>query len=305
MRFFNPKGIILNNIDYDHPDYFKTPADYFKVFSDFIKKIPISGWLIVNSEDELVLKAAGNCQAKVISYFIKDNNKTIVVPNNFTKIYYASNIKTNGKFQSFDLFCRSKKIDRFKISLPGRHNISNSLAVIAACLQLGLSVDKIKKNLATFSGAAQRFDILGKYKGAIIMNDYAHHPSEIKALLQAVKQRYPDKRIITIFHPHTFSRTEALIDNFSKSFVMSDDLYIVEIYSSAREKKGNISSIDLIEKIRQYNLTINKKQKIGFFKDLTLVEKKIPATIKPNDLILLLGAGDIFRVGYKWLKIKV
>ena len=305
LRFFNPKGVILNNIDYDHPDYFKTPAEYFKVFSEFVKKIPKNGWLVVNIEDVLVLKTTQDCQANIIAYFIKDNDKTMIVPNNFKKIYYATNIEITSKYQSFDLFCGSKKIDRFKISLPGRHNISNSLAVISASLQLGLSIDKIKKNLFTFLGPAQRFDVLGKYKGGTIINDYAHHPSEIKALLQAVKQRYPDKRIVTIFHPHTFSRTQALINNFAQSFVLSDDLYIVEIYASAREKKGNISSIDLIKKIRQYNSTINKKQNVGFLKDLNSVEKKIPTKIKKNDVVLLLGAGDIFRVGYKWLKIKV
>jgi UDP-N-acetylmuramate--alanine ligase len=305
LRFFNPKMVLLNNIDYDHPDYFKTPSKYFQVFLEFIKKIPKNGYLIANIDDRLVLKTTRDCQANIIAYFIKDDNRTMIVPNNFKKIYYAVNIKVNNKYQSFDVFCGSKKIDRFKISLPGRHNISNSLAVISASLQLGLSVDKIKKNLSTFLGPAQRFDVLGKYKEGTIINDYAHHPSEIKALLQAVKQRYPNKRIITIFHPHTFSRTQALINNFAQSFVLSDDLYIVEIYASAREKKGNISSIDLIKKIRQYNSIINKKQNIGFLKDLNSVEKKIPAKIKKDDVVLLLGAGDIFRVGYKWLKIKM
>ena len=303
LRFFNPRGVVLNNIDFDHPDYFKNKQQYFKVFVEFIKKIPKSGWLVFNLEDKLATLASKECCGKTIAYYICDNNK--IINDGAQKIYYANNIKTVKNGQVFSLFCGNKNLGIFKISLPGRHNISNALAVIITSLQLGLNLETIKKHLITFTGAARRFDVLGNYKGAIIIDDYAHHPSEIKASLQAVKQRYPNKNIITVFHPHTFSRTEALINDFAKSFLLSDALYLIEIYSSAREKQGHISSIDLIEKIRQYNATINKKQSVKYLKDLNVAEKYLPDKIGSNDVVLLLGAGDIFRIGYHWLKIKV
>ncbi|HPT08097.1 MAG TPA: UDP-N-acetylmuramate--L-alanine ligase [bacterium] len=303
LRFFNPRGVVLNNIDFDHPDYFKDKKQYFKVFAEFIKKIPKSGWLVFNLEDKLATRASKECSGKTIAYYIRDNNK--IIENKAKKIYYASDIEITENGQCFSLFLNNKNLGRFKISLPGRHNISNALAVITTALELGLSLEIIKKHLVTFVGATRRFDVLGKYKGAVIIDDYAHHPSEIKASLQAVRQRYADKNIITVFHPHTFSRTEALINDFAKSFVLSDSLYLIEIYSSAREKQGHISSIDLIEKIRQYNTTINKKQVVKYLKDLNMAEKYLPDKIGPNDVVLLLGAGDIFRIAYHWLKIKV
>jgi UDP-N-acetylmuramate--alanine ligase len=196
-------------------------------------------------------------------------------------------------------------LGKFKISLPGRHNVLNSLAVIAGSLEMGLNIEKVRQNLLKFYGAARRFDILGEYRGAVVIDDYAHHPAEVKASLQAVAQRYPGRNITVVFHPHTFSRTRALLDDFAKSFLLADDLHIVEIYSSAREAQDDkISSLDLIKKIEQYNQTKNKKQKLGYFADLEEVEKNLPKKIKAGDVVLLLGAGDIFRVAYNWLKIK-
>lgn len=118
-------------------------------------------------------------------------------------------------------------------------------------------------------------------------------------------QKYPGRRVLTVFHPHTFSRTKALISDFAKSFLLSDKLYIIEIYSSAREARDNkISSLDLIEEINKYNQKQNKKQKIKYFKDLAEAEKYLPTTLREGDVLLLLGAGDIFRIAYRWLNIK-
>ena len=192
----------------------------------------------------------------------------------------------------------------FKIYLPGRHNILNALAVISTALELGLGVEEIKGPLWSFKGPARRFDVLGTYQGALIIDDYAHHPQEIQASLQAIKERYPDKRIVCLFHPHTFSRTEAFLDDYARSITLSDVLYLFEIYVSAREK-SELSSLDLIDKIRQYNETRGQEQELGYFKDLDQAEKELVKNITNNDLVLLLGAVDVFRVAYNWLDIKI
>jgi len=302
LKYFNPKAIILNNIDFDHPDYFKNDQGYIKVFSEFIKKIPGSGFLITNMEDKKSSQILQKCSGRIIGYYIDKPvlNKKI----KYKKKYQAKNCQVKNGYQFFDLFCGKKMVGEFKIFLPGRHNILNALAVISSSLELGVSVEKIKKNLASFTGAARRFDVLGSYNGAIIIDDYAHHPSEIKASLEAVKQKYPDKKIITVFHPHTFSRTKFLLDDFSESFVLSDDLYLIEIYSSAREKKDNISSLDLIKKIRQYNKNLDIKQKVAYFKDIKVAEKELKSKVGPGDVVLFLGAGDVFKIAYNWLNIK-
>jgi UDP-N-acetylmuramate--alanine ligase len=302
LKYFNPKAIILNNIDFDHPDYFKNDQGYIKVFSEFIKKIPKSGFLITNMEDKKSSQILQKCSGRIIGYYIDKPvlNKKI----KYKKKYQAKNCQVKNGYQFFDLFCGKKMVGEFKIFLPGRHNILNALAVISSSLELGVSVEKIKKNLASFTGAARRFDVLGSYNGAIIIDDYAHHPSEIKASLEAVKQKYPDKKIITVFHPHTFSRTKFLLDDFSESFVLSNDLYLIEIYSSAREKKDNISSLDLIKKIRQYNKNLDIKQKVAYFKDIKVAEKELKSKVGPGDVVLFLGAGDVFKIAYNWLNIK-
>jgi UDP-N-acetylmuramate--alanine ligase len=302
LRYFNPRAVVLNNIEFDHPDYFSDEKKYFKVFSDFIKKIPQDGFLIVNMEDELAMKAASKSSARVISYYIdRPVNKNVDFCD---QVYYIKNLKVNKSGQSFSLFLEDKEVGKFKINLPGRHNILNSLAVILTSLELGLSVEEIGRGLKSFLGAARRFEFLGLHNDAIVMDDYAHHPSEVKASLDAVRQKYPNKNIITIFHPHTFSRTRALLEDFSKSFALSDELYLIEIYPSAREKKDKISSLDLIDKIKKYNLSISKEQKIGYFKNLKEAERKLYHAVGPGDVVLLLGAGDVFRIGYNWLDIK-
>ena len=302
LRFFKPHGVVLNNIDFDHPDYFKTKQQYFQVFSDFVQKIPKNGFLITNAEDNLSVKVAQENKGVNIFYSISDLKLKSDIK--VKKIYQAKNIRLIKGNQIFELWLNSKKIGDLKIVLPGRHNILNALAVSAGALELGVDFSQLKKNLVLFKGAARRFDVLGTYKGAVIIDDYAHHPSEVKASLQAVSQRYPDKRIITVFHPHTFSRTKALINDFATSFSMADKLYVIEIYSSARESASAISSLDLIKKIKAFNQAKKKRQEVKYFKDLDEAEKYLPNIISQSDVVLLLGAGDIFRVGYHWLKIK-
>lgn len=303
LKYFNPFGVVLNNIDFDHPDYFKDKKQYFKVFANFVKRIPAKGFLVTNAEDELAVLVSQKNKGKNVFYCLDDVKLKGKIK--YKKIYQAKNLRAEKNLQVFDLYLSGKSLGKFKISLPGRHNVLNSLAVIAGSLEMGLNIEKIRKNLGLFLGAARRFDVLGEYKGAVIIDDYAHHPSEVKASLQAVSQRYPERRIVAVFHPHTFSRTKALLDDFAKSFLLSDDLYIIEIYSSAREAQDDkISSLDLIKKIKQYNQKQNKKQLIEYLSDLDEAEKYLPQKIKKGDVVLLLGAGDVFRIGYKWLNIK-
>lgn len=297
LKYFNPQVVLLNNIDFDHPDYFKNDREYIKVFSDFIQKIPQSGFLITNLEDKKSSQILHKTPARIIGYYI--NNKFSNKKIKYQKIYRAQNCQFKNNKQRFNVFSGSKNLGVFQISLPGQHNILNALAVISASLELGVPVEKIRKNLSSFSGASRRFDVLGKYQDNIIIDDYAHHPTEIKACLEGVRQRYKNKKIITIFHPHTVSRTKSLLADFSKSFEVSDKVYLLEIYTSAREKASDFSSLDLLEKIRQYNLKKNITQEIKYFSSMKEAEKELKKMKIKNSVILLLGAGDVFRLGEK------
>lgn len=277
LQYFAPDGVILNNIEYDHPDFFKTEADYLKVFSDFIKKIPTKGFLVASEDDVNVRKIQTKNKGRYFPYSLKQ----------------VKDIRYKQGITSF----RFKTWGEFKIRLQGEHNISNALAVILSAKVLGVPLAKVKKYLLEFKGTARRAEILGKYKGAIIIDDYAHHPTEIKATLKAIRSAYPKKNIITLFHPHTYTRTKALFKDFVKSFSDTNELMILDIYGSAREKQGGVTSEQLAQAIRVFNRQNNTSQTVDSISQLKEAAQYLKAKLKPNDLLLLMGAGDVFRVG--------
>ena len=291
LRFFNPYGVLLNNIDYDHPDFFKNEAAYIKVFRDFVKKIPKNGFLVFNHDDRHAKNITKYSKAKNISYSINFENK-----KNIGKIdYLASNIKVSRHYQEFEV----NNLGKFKISLMGEHNIRNALAVIASSLELKVPLALIKKNILSFKGTERRSQILGKYKEVLFIDDYAHHPTEIKTTIKALKSSYPDKRLVVVFHPHTFTRTKALFKDFVSSFSNCDELIILDIYGSAREIQGGVTSAKLAKAISVFenkNKTRINKLKINNISSIPGVAKYLKQSINKNDLVVLMGAGDVFRV---------
>lgn len=266
LQYFKPKGVILNNIDYDHPDFFKTKEQYLKVFMEFIKKIPKSGFLVANFDDDLVFKIKSHCRGKIISYGFKKDRQ----PDYLISDYSLNQFKVNG--------------EAFKIKLFGRHNVLNASAVIAAAKHLKIDV---KPALAQFKGADRRSDLIGVYNGVKIFDDYAHHPSEVSACLHSFKEKYPNKRLVLVFHPHTFTRTKQFFNQFAQSLKLADKLAILEIYGSAREQQGGVSSLDLAKAV-----SLQAK----YLKDFSSALVWLKKTLKPNDVLLLMGAGDVFRI---------
>lgn len=293
LQYFKPQGVVLNNIEFDHPDFFKDQAAYTKIFADFLKKIPRSGWLVINNRDPEIRKIKKYCQGQVLTYDINSSDKTVATVN-----YLAHNLKIKNGYQIFSV----NNLGEFKISLWGEHNIYNALAVIATARELKVSIQDIKKHLAGFRGTERRSQVLGKYKGALIIDDYAHHPTEIKATLAGLRARYPKKNIITVFHPHTFTRTRALFKDFTTSFCNTNELIILDIYGSAREKQGGVSSAKLTTAIKQDNVKSKRRQLVSYIPTLKQVAFNLRKRLKANDILLLMGAGDVFRVGQELLK---
>ncbi|MFA5000131.1 MAG: UDP-N-acetylmuramate--L-alanine ligase [Patescibacteria group bacterium] len=268
LKYFNPRGVVLNNIDYDHPDFFKDKKAYDQVFVDFIKKISRDGWLVVNKDDPRAAAVAKFCRGRVIFYSAKDFKKSGV-----------------------------------RSGLPGQHNLYNAQAVFTAARQLRVPVVKIKKYLPEFKGTDRRLQIMGRYHGATIIDDYAHHPTEIKASLNAMREKYPRQKIITVFHPHTFSRTKALFKDFARSFAGTDELIILDIYGSAREKQGGVSSRQLADAIVKFNRTNKMSQEVKTIATIPAAAAYLRRRLKAGEVLLLMGAGDVFRVGERLLKV--
>jgi UDP-N-acetylmuramate--alanine ligase len=287
LQNYNPHIAVLNNVEYDHPDFFKTAADYQQAFVDFVSRLPQVGKLIVNVDDAGAKAVSAQCNCEVLSYSFNSEAKYQIQAVKY------NDAETNLGKQSFVL----GDLGKFEIALVGKHNIANAAAVILAAKELGMAIPEINKHLVNFTGTERRLQKIGEYNGITILDDFAHHPTEIRATLDGVKQLYPNKNIVAVFHPHTFTRTKALFDDFAKSFELlqeNDELIILDIYGSAREQQGGVSSQELVTRVSEVNKNINSVQNIH---DLQACEGYLRNKLKPGDLLLLLGAGDLWKIG--------
>lgn len=281
LKFYPLYSIILN-IEEDHLDYFKDINDIIDCFSQFVDKTPKQGAVIANFDDPEVVVAVKNNPAKTISYGIQNKSCD----------YVAENIVFSQKgYPEFDVIEKGELFAHIKLNVPGLHNVSNSLAVIAVSKLLGVSKEGIEKGLASFNGTNRRFEYKGELGGAKIYDDYAHHPTEIKATLAAAKATGA-KRVRCVFQPHTYTRTYALKDEFAVSFTDCDDLIITDIFAAREPDTGLIHARDLAQ-------VISGAQYIKEFSD---IEKYFKETAQAGDIIFTMGAGDIYKVGENIVK---
>lgn len=284
LKFYPYIGIVLN-IDADHLDYYKNIDDIENAFLKFANLIPQSGFLIANSEDSRVKNVGSKVNCNVVYFGIESGQIT------------AQNIHYNELgCANFDVYVMEKKLFSIQINVPGRHNILNALAATSAALCLGIEPNSIKEGLSQFKGTHRRFEIKGVKNGITVIDDYAHHPTEIKATLSAAKN-YPHKRIVCVFQPHTYSRTKALFKEFSESFTNVDELILADIYAAREKDTGEISSQMLADKIKESGT--NCVNIHDFSEIVTELQKKL----HEGDILITVGAGDVFRVGEDFLKI--
>lgn len=283
--YYRPKHIILTNIDYDHPDFFPTKKSYFETFKNFTSRLSPSGTLVYWADDRETKKLLPLVRAKKLSYsFGNGANYQIKDTRHLSNGYF---------FSLFSATSRStKKIGDFGLSVFGDHNILNATAAIIMALELGIPVKKIAKLLKEFKGTKRRLEILKKTKingsPCIIIDDYGHHPTEIRAIIKTLGEIYPRHKLVCVFQPHTFSRTEALFGDFAKSFKGVDYVLLLDIYKSAREQAGKISSADLAKSI--------SGAKAFYTPTLDNVFVQIKKLVKKPSIILTLGAGDAWKL---------
>lgn len=283
LRFFPYIGVILN-IDADHLDYYKDIYDIQNAFIKFAKLIPEDGYLVCCSDNEKMAKVISSVNCKIVTYGLNSGNVT------------AKNICYDEKgCASFDAYKGNKFILSVKLNVPGKHNILNALASICSSLILSIPEAKISEGLNNFKGAHRRFEIKGKKNGVIVIDDYAHHPTEIKATLSAAKN-YPHKRIFCVFQPHTFSRTLSLYDEFTKAFDNVDELILADIYAAREKDTHKVSSAMLSEDISK------KGVKCRNIHDFNNIVSYLNDTLKDGDVLFTIGAGDVFKVGELYLK---
>lgn len=274
-----PEILVVTNIDYDHPDVYGSLNDVVAAFVRLRDKVTSRGEVILSSDDPA-------CRP-----LIRRENSVALVGFNGAD-YEVKNVHFSQGRTFFELEMPSVAIGEFILQVPGRHNALNAAMAAVAAYGAGLSWQEVRDGLFTFGGAKRRFEKIGAVGTSIFYDDYAHHPSEISATLDAARAWYPKRRIIAVFQPHTYSRTKALLDEFSGAFVDADMVLATDIYASAREQDTfGVSGVMLAERIA------NRHPNAFFAKDKEGVKKLLSAKTQDGDVVIFMGAGDIGNWG--------
>jgi len=283
---FSPKTEIILNIDNDHLDYFKDMDHIISAFAKYAKLLPDDGLLVLNADDENCSKLSRFTTAKVLTYGIQNEHANFVARN--------INFDNNG-FASFDAYYNNSFYKTFKLSIPGKHNVLNSLACIAVCHIYGLEKEDIKNGLLKFTGAHRRFEYVGSFNNVQIYDDYGHHPTEIEAVATALKNKKYNQSWV-IFQPHTFSRTKLLLHDFAKALSNFDNIIITDIYAAREKNIYGITSRDLVTEIAKLG------KKVYYINDFSQIVNFIKKNAISNDIILTQGAGTVTNIGSMILK---
>lgn len=268
---YKPDYAIMTNIDFDHPDYFSSLEDVFQAFQEMA--LQVNKGIIACGDDEQLQRI--QARVPVIFYGFNEEND-----------FQARNITTAKEGTTFDVFVRNNYYETFTIPTFGNHSVLNALAVIALCKYEDIDAEIVKSQLVSFTGVKRRFSekVMGTQ---ILVDDYAHHPTEIKVTIDGARKKYPERKIIAVFQPHTFTRTQTFLDEFAQSLNMADKVYLCDIFGSARENQGKLTIYDLLEKIPNGELLTE--------------EDTTPLQQYENSIILFMGAGDIqkFQKAYE------
>ncbi|MBE6939667.1 MAG: UDP-N-acetylmuramate--L-alanine ligase [Ruminococcaceae bacterium] len=279
LSFFPTVAVVLN-VEADHLDFFKDLADIQRSFRAFAGLVPQRGHVIVNADDAGAMDALKSLERPLFTFGLNDKEADCT----------AKNIAFHDGFPTFDVVVRGQTYAHVQLHVAGRHNILNALAAASAAYVLGVEGSAVEEGLSTFHGAGRRFEFKGNFRGADVYDDYAHHPGELQALLQTART-LPYKRVICAFQPHTYTRTHALFDEFVRQLQIPDVTILAEIYAAREKNDIGISSNDLVKKIPGSVYCSN----------LDKVAEELERIAQPGDLILTVGAGDIYRAGEKLL----
>ena len=277
-----PKTEVILNIDNDHLDYFGNLENIIKSFSTYIRLIPEDGLLVINGDDKNCFGLGKNTRAKIVSYGIENQNANFVARNI---------VFNNNGFPTFDVYYNNTFYKTISLSVPGKHNILNALACIATCHEYGIEKEDIKNALQKYTGAHRRFEYKGSFNGINVYDDYGHHPTEVKATSNALKQKQYHESWV-IFQPHTYSRTKKLLNDFANALIEFDHIIITDIYAARETNTYDISSQDLVDRINEMS-----KDKAVYIPDFDEIVKYVKDHTNPEDVVITLGAGTVTNIG--------
>ncbi|PKM89482.1 MAG: UDP-N-acetylmuramate--L-alanine ligase [Firmicutes bacterium HGW-Firmicutes-12] len=279
-----PMITLVTNIEDDHLDYYGTRENIENAFSEFIMATPAHGFTVLCLDDPVLQRLISRLRngKKLYTYGFTDEAD-----------YYAKDLVLNGTETKAQIYCRDKYLGQLSLSIPGRHNILNALAAVVIGMNCGLDFEGIAASLQSFGGVQRRFQKVGDVEGIVIYDDYAHHPTEIKATLSAARTMNP-KRLIAIFQPHRYSRTQLLFREFGSAFEESDVLIVDKIYAAGEKPIIGVDAQLIVNEVSQHT-----GQKVEYLTEKGAILSRLLEIVTPGDLVITLGAGNIWNVGFE------
>ena len=282
---FSPAIAVVTNIDREHLDFYKNLDAIKSVFLDFIDRLPFFGLAVLCLDNESIQDLIPKIKKRYTTYGMSSQAD-----------FQIRNVNFEKRRSRFSVYREVEKLGDIDLNLPGIHNVYNATASIAVGIELDVPFAAIKSALETLEGVQRRLEIKGEVNGITVVDDYGHHPTEIKTTLDAIEKCWPDNRKVVVFQPHRYTRTQALFDDFTRSFYQSDTLVVLPIYAAGEKRIEGLSGQDLCEGIKAHGhkevfCAGDAKSAITYLKD----------NLKPGDLLLTLGAGDVWKVGEQLL----
>ncbi|HYM37664.1 MAG TPA: UDP-N-acetylmuramate--L-alanine ligase [Nitrospiraceae bacterium] len=284
-----PTIVAVTNLDQEHLDHYGTMERLEQSFLEFINRVPFYGLAVLCTDDDHLRKLLPRVVRRYQTYGLRDNGG--VTPD-----FRATDITMKQWETDFRASFRGKNLGPFRLPAPGVHNVSNALAAIAVGMELDVPVDLIRKGLATFAGVERRFHLRGEKNGIMVVDDYGHHPTEIRATLAAAKQGW-NRRLVVLFQPHRYTRTRDLIGDFAHAFDQADVLFMTEIYAAGETPIPGVSGRQLAESVRAAG-----HPSVTWAERRDGLAEQVRPTLQPGDLVLTLGAGDIWKTGVELLE---
>jgi UDP-N-acetylmuramate--alanine ligase len=283
---YSPAIAVVTNIDREHLDFYPDLPAIQQVFLQFIDRVPFYGLAVLCLDDEAIQNLIPQIKKRTATYGMSPQAD-----------FQIRNVVFEGRRSRFSVYRHRKKLGRFKLNLPGVHNVYNATASIAVAVELEIPIARVQAALQNLAGVQRRLEVKGEANGVIVVDDYGHHPTEIKMTLQAVRECWPGHRMVVVFQPHRYTRTRALFDEFSRAFYQADVLVVLPIYAASEEPIPGVTAQALCEGIKAHG-----HKQVACVDGIPAAVAHLRPRLTPGDLLLTLGAGDVWKAGAEILK---
>jgi UDP-N-acetylmuramate--alanine ligase len=281
----SPSMAVITNIEAEHLDIYEDLEDVKEAFIEFAGKVPFYGVVVVCLDDPVVRSILPDIERRTISYGYTPQAKV-----------RAINVERDGFYSSFTVLYEDDILGQIKLKAPGDHNVKNALAAVATGLELGIPFKEIKSGLERYAGVFRRFQLKMEEQEILVIDDYAHHPTEVQATLQAARSGWPDRRIVAVFQPHLFTRTQKMYQEFGLSFFDAEVLVVTDVYPSREKPIEGVSGKLVADTAKQYG-----HRGTHYIKDKAELPAKLKDIVDAGDIVITMGAGDIYRFGEQFV----